>query len=988
MRIIKLIWSIAVLSAANVNTIISDSNHELANNESSIPTVPTYEQASNDLDAKILRNAANIDNLANIYTIQGGKNRTALHHKVNSQDHQLALIFIQEIIRNGGKIEAAFPKEKLVLEYVFFTDEGTPQYSEHLLMLVQFLLRYTKTSRPKEKGGTLTALEVGIKAMAHPRILQSILLQSNFPVNYDPRYSCSPLSMLMLSKFKSEYTIEDAIQIFWEAATNFTEIAPCQWLDPQKKITALNAICLLEPYEPIDEFREITIRKAKSLMKFGAHPLQRDDFGDPFENAVLTDKSYLKEVMMSFPKRDKLDVSVLELRYFTLHIVRTFKWLYSALKSSPVLVLIFISSILYLWYNYYSIQKKDNQHKKLISNLKKKSEKKLVPPTSTTPVKESPSDKEALRKKSKNIMISQILPHDHDSKKIEEETKPLSSAPIQNSLAELLNTTYTDNDIKTALTNYYQKKLLNLNSSWGEQNDTLLMHLIRKGYLNSVYFVISKIVAEQPTLINEINDQDQTALMVACLTNQPIIINYLFNVAFNLYTNLRDKNGDNALSIWLSSPSKQKLACAKKLVGRGCEITPTVRRVWDLALNSNQQEELEKYADECERSSFEDPKNRRRKSLKTEEEIEKKDTSIKEKSRKRSLHTDFSPVQQLRTEESKSSGRIQFQHNLRLSYLCIRNCNYLIASFNKKQTTPLEKFCRHATLLVHLLDLAIKIAHYTKSNHLNTEKPVSLDFIHCIGHSVIPPLLKPSFKSAISDVEQMASQFVQWIPNSLKEKKLEEKLSLSKKEAQDASTLLGFLINFFEEKNESGLRLKESDLFKTITSFHNNISGTEFAAAKQEEYVKFALPIISEIYDIYKTMLKHQHVLVLLLCSCGDSWVKYGNVNQSEAFSSFVAACRISLRNRLTHDPNFSFLKVTPAEIHYLCQLAEKAREAQGLPGRVDWHKTFYSKEIVSTLEKFGLFSRNPRSDDNKVTRLIFEYADYIASTESTRKCE
>lgn len=973
MRIIKLIWNLSVFVLSGANNIIPfDSTRALSNNA---PWVPTLKESITDLDAKISNNRADFNKRANTYSLHGGKNRTYLHHLVNDQHHAVAVEFLKSILLHFGKIEDAFPKEKLVLEYVFFTDTGTPQYSEPLSALVRLLLRHTKTSRQKPKGDTLTALEVAIEAQVHPRLLQIILTQGNFPVDYDRRYPCSPLSMLMLSKFKSEYEIEDAIKIFGELAVNFTEMAPCRWLDPQKKITALNALCLLEPYEPINVFREVTIRKAKSLIKFGANSIQTDDFGEPFENTVLNYKDFLSEVMIDLaPKKDDLDFRVWTLGYYIYVVIRKAKELFLVLKSNIMYVILFFA--IYLGYRY----------------LKKFPK----PETSTLarPSLKLQHTNIAAKRRKKPIITKEQEKEEKERK--EDDTKPSSPAFIQTSLEILLNTTFIDSDVKKILIEYDQKQAFDLHISWGEQRETLLMYLIRNKYLESLRFVINKIKIQQPSLINEINSQNQTALMLACLTNQPNIINLLLDIP-NLYTNLCDEQGDNALAIWLRQPIaiKQKFACAKKLIQRGCEITPAVRRTWGfMSFISTQREELERYAAEYyfvpitaeptleleDKKIIETPKNRRRKSLEMAKTVEKKAIFIKEKPRRTSLPTNF-PIQQLGIEESKPNTRLQFQENPRLFYLCLRNCMKLIVFFNRKPTNPIEMFCRYAALLVNVLDLAKKINHYINPDNLNTEKSASRDFIYYIRHSVIPPLLRASLlSSAISDVEEIAEEFIRWVPDSLKEKKWDEKSSLSKEESQDASVLLESLISFFEEKNETGLHLKKSKLFNAITKFHESVTGSEFAAAKHEDYVKFALPVINEIYNIYISTPEYEPVLVLLLYSCGDAWVEYGNVNQSKDFSFFVRECRISLRNRLMHDPNTSFLEVQPEEIHYLCRLAKKAIDAQNLAQQANWNNTFYSrafiKEIASSLSVCGLFSGS-----NAPGEKVLDYLGYSSGT-------
>ena len=607
-------------------------------------------------------------------------------------------------------------------------------------------------------------------------------------------------------------------------------------------------------------------------------------------------------------------------------------------------------------------------------------------------IKIKAKEKEKEKKKEKNHEPSAPEPSEdenkgeNDSSPPKEEDESKEKSPTQNKLEILLSTIHDDSIIKQSLMDYDQKQTLDLNSIWGAHEDTLLMHLIRGGYCESAKFVIEKIMAQQPFLINEINNQNQTALMVTCQTNQMTMLNYLLVKVPNLYTDLRDKWGDNALSIWLqfsAQPLKQTFSLAKKLIERGCGLIPAAYRAWNFAsFSSAQQEELEilfaeQSGDAIEKTptielkdekTVETPKHRRRKSLDTVKTPEKKEVSLKKKQRKLSL-----PIE---SEESKSPDTSFYQQNRRFSHLCIRNCQNLILAFFQTTTSPLEMFCRHTELLMQILDLAKNINFSSKST---TEKTALKDFIYYIRHS-IPQLLKAGLlPKAPAAVETIAAQLIEWMPVSLQAKKLDEKSTLSESEINDSSSLLQSLINFFEEKNISGLQLRESQLFNLIARSHEQKDGAEFVPAIHEEYVRFALPIINDIYTSQSTS---KHALVLLLFSCGDAWVRYKNVNQTKEFADFVTACRISLRNPLMHTPNFSFLDVTAKEIDSLCLLAQQAIIAQGLSHTKDWSKTVYGqkfiKSITASLSACGLFAGT--LDKDLPGKKVLDYLGYTTS--------
>lgn len=108
----------------------------------------------------------------------------------------------------------------------------------------------------------------------------------------------------MLTQHKADYDIDSAIRIFSDFAANFTEIAPCKLLDSEKKLTALTALCISEPYQPVTEFKEVTLRKAKILINYGARDYQKDDYNTPWVNAIWNSRPDLNELFLDLSNRD------------------------------------------------------------------------------------------------------------------------------------------------------------------------------------------------------------------------------------------------------------------------------------------------------------------------------------------------------------------------------------------------------------------------------------------------------------------------------------------------------------------------------------------------------------------------------------------------------------------------------------------------------------------------------------------------------------
>ncbi|MBS0349700.1 MAG: ankyrin repeat domain-containing protein [Proteobacteria bacterium] len=602
-----------------------------------------------------------------------------------------------------------------------------------------------------------------------------------------------------------------------------------------------------------------------------------------------------------------------------------------------------------------------------------------------------PKPKKILKQKRSSLLASSKENKQVNENKAPEKNNEQKTLQASVSFPEtLLNIARSDSVIRSALNEQFLKGALDLNCFWGEQGDTLLMHLIRDGYIESAKLVIDKIMAQCAHLINEINDQDQTALMVACQTNKISIINYLLENVDNLYTNLRDRRGDNALSIWLKhslQSSKQTFSCTKKLVERGCELISAARQMWQfLEFTPEQRQELEKLV-----------------AVKSDDSVdaapilavnlEIKYPAIKLKTQRRKS-TDISSShasekrkssQPVVTFEELKISQLSYRQNQRFFRICLSNLQNLFAALRQESTNSLEMFCRHAEMLLQILDLSKNIEDYNKSKGLSIEKTPLEDFMYYIRHSVMPLLLQASIlSSAIPAVEEVANQFIQWIPSPLKEK-IKKKLLLSADEMETLSTTFQRLIDFFQGSNVLGLSLSQSKLFKIMTDFHHQLNTTEFVPAIHEAYVSsFALPIINEIYTAIASDLKaeshrsRQHVLITMLCSCGDAFVRYRSITQSQVFSDFVGKCRIDLRNRLMHEPQFGFLDVTPQQIEQLCKQAQQAIRSQGLKAKLDWGNSIYGRihakqGIAAVLAGCGLFVGSTK-DPAELENLVLEY--------------
>lgn len=830
-----------------------------------------------------------------------------------------------------------------------------------------------------------TILQEAIIKNLKPEFFKLLISIGGAHPGYHPDYFANPEELrspigLVITKYKRSNKISTLLEVFIQHA-NINELIP---FNTTWNATVLGILSAL-PTNDSDDAKKDRIEKICLLIAHGAMTKQIDNFGHKASDiASLSDNLYLT----SYVENDFLDFL---LTFFPRPnpMMRSIRYFLSSIPQLSPLILEITCTVLagiVLIYAFLPTFNQKTKTQKSIAQIQRE------------PSPQAITQIHKISKKEKDETFPEAKPpegkleEDSSSKnENENENKPDEKASSQNKLEILLKTVHDDSKIKQSLMDYDEKQTLDLNSSWGEKDDTLLMHLISGEYFESMKFVIEKMLFQQSSLINEMNNKGQTALMVACQAEKPKIIKYLLNKEKipNLRTNLHDERGENALFMWLkctSLPPKQKLSCTKNLLDRGCELTPKACKTWTfISFTPEQQEELKsKYLGdlisaspaplpviqlESKQMEAKKTNSSRRKSLDTTKKSEKKDTEVKSNLRRASQPNLLS--QPLPTT----------QHQINYNLLpCIRNCQYLILAFQKTPTSPLEVFCRHADLLLQIIDLAKRINYYTRFID-NNEKTAVKDFIYYIRHCVMPQLLKARLlTSALTDVEEIANELIQWIPGSLKEKKLDEKLVLTESE----TPLLESLRNFFEAKNSSGLRLNESKLFKNIITFHEKREGVQFAPVIHEDYVKFALPIIDAIYNKISNNLEDKsqtdrHALILILVSCGDAGVKYNNPAQTKEFSYFVSECRRCLRNLLMHS-NDSFLDVSEECINYLYGLAKKAINSEAINMQIKWgpyQQEFIKivKQVTNALSECGLFATRLNSEEPG--KKVLDYLGY-----------
>ncbi len=914
---------------------------------------------------------------------------TLLHHALRNFRLLLSKELIQSLsdeIEGSAFDNIASPPWAIYAPLEFMLTSNLPE-DLRLSVTKSLLERKSSLYLRRSRFAYKTILQAAIIKNLNPQFCELLVSIGGVPPGHHPDYITdhenllsSPLGLAVMNVQKPDF--EELLSIFVQNGADINELIP---VNATWNATVLGILCGL-PWDKYHESKDDYLYKVSTLLIWGSRFNINDNFDrNSFKLARIANNGYLfPNAYFPFILLDYLlDIfphTSSEIRF--LRFVPLSKHFFRVMLPSLFLIIYTLSA---------ALNSRFKKCKKFVLKEEKKdTDNELLENKSTASPPEKKSDTVKSRTKEKNVdnetPSPSVNPNPNDEAKI---NKNLPLCP-----EKFLNSNNNDKEIKIFLSNYFAQNL-DLNSFWGERGDTLLMHLIRSGHIESAKFMIDKIMNKYPHLINEVNNYGQTALIVGCQSNTVVIVSYLLNEEKipNLYVKLRDKRGDNALFIWLQhslQPLKQTFSCAKKLIQRGCELTEAARTTTTfLQFDDKQRNELEMLASE-QTGNLENKrtttmpmtktKNQRRKSadIITSSPPFKKTSLLKREQRKKSL-----PIN---SEELKPHDDLLFQQNRRLFDLFYRDIKYLISAFFRKSNTPLERFCRHAELLMLILDLSKTIENFNKSNGNYSEKSLAAELMYYIRHSVIPLLLKANSTSALSAVEEMANQFIQWIPASLS-KKIQLMPFLTAEEMQEFSTPIQCIVNFFQQKNLSGLELGQSKLFQEIVRFHSQMSGAEFVPAKHEAYVIFALPIINEIYTKislnlkYKDQSSSQRVLVILLFSCGDAYSKYNNPNQSRAFSDFVDTCRIMLRNPLMHDPNLSFLNVEQQSIQDLCAQAQQASHAQGLSPKPNWKNTAYDYEsaqqhpAAAILSSCSFFAKCPSPSEAKfIEKTVLEY--------------
>lgn len=956
--------------AAPVKTNIFQQDDSILNPLVSAALNPKVNESADTIN-EIMHFHNNIPLLAAKFFTIREYNSTLLHHALSNYRLRLSLELIHSLpdnLKDGTFDTIAAPSSASSHPLEFLLNPSIPE--DLRLSVTKALLARGSSIYLRQRSQLFykTILQAAIIKNLDPQFCELLVVQGGAHPGYHPDYVTnledllsSPIGLAAVKTKKPLF--EQLLDIFLKHGANINELIP---YNSTWNATILGILLGL-PTENLKEAQDDRIYKVHQLIFYGSKFLIEDNFGrDGIKLQVLSNKDLFSFHYYRFFILDYLSAifpfGSPFIRFLRYIILDGFSFI--ALLMAPLVGISVLAEFLS-----YQLQKFKSAKKPL----------KKTPQEKKDTNNNHQDNKPSAGVKSKDTTVSDIDTKKQNSENKDEDKK--SEKDLDFTPEALLKSKHNDSEIKRLLSKYFEQES-DLNSFWGEQGDTLLMHLISNKHIGSAKFVIDKIKEKQSYLINEVNNHGQTALMIASKTNSVIMINYLLDEKRipNLHTNLRDKRGDNALSMWLqhSSPStKQTFSYAKKLIQRGCQLTTAARSTFTFKqFDEEQRKELECLTDFTPEVDLEkkkivkNSKNQRRSSENsaTRSTTKNKITSLK-KMRKTSLPIEF--------EELKTHEVLQYRENPSLFRFFHRSLQYLIRAFNRKHTTPIEHFCRHAELLMLILDLSKTIDEYNKSNKLYNEKSPVEELLYYIRHCVIPLLLNASLLScALSAIEEIAHQFIQWIPKELRIKILTMP-SFLEHEMQELSAPLQNIIIFFQGKNLAGLHLSESKLFTEITRFHAQVISTEFVPAKHEAYVFFALPIIYEIYTKTSTNLEdkrqagRRHVLTILLCSCGDAYTKYNNANQSKAFGDFVDASRITFRNRLLHDPKTRFLDVEPQQIHELCSLAQYALSSQGLNPKPELDNTTYGREsanqsVAVILSSCGLFGGN--------AKIILEY--------------
>ncbi len=572
-----------------------------------------------------------------------------------------------------------------------------------------------------------------------------------------------------------------------------------------------------------------------------------------------------------------------------------------------------------------------------------------------------------------------------------------------------------DKTVKAFVINYLMGNLEPLAEKWGEEQETLLLYLIRSKLDNTSQYVLEILQKNDPRQINVLNRNDENALILACATGQIKLAGSILNFD-NLKTSSNDAKGENAICKILKLPNPPE-AFAKRLISRGCKLTTKAHEILtnNASLSKEERDELLNRLKKTVSEQLKQEEIKLEKKLITPIKIHNPSNAhikIRQNKKFKKIHKKTTdPIKHIEDVKkiyiAVNNPTIHyFKLNRDFFNACLKPLKNLIIIFSTEPESPEEVFYRHTQLLIFILDLFENIQAYNfylSRQHRNMRditvipKEELQEFKYIFRHKILPKILTGELRSKklttgiIEAVTETAKDLIELIPDNIihKVEKNGKKIVLSNIEKHTLTEVFGNKVMHFDEENlPNFFCLEETKLFKILKEFHAGLSNLEFSPLIHEYYLRdFALPVLTHLYqkiatseNVLETQILYPLekpkkvinlykvkeffsdswlVLMIILISCGDMYI-YQSTN-NELMVDFVEKCKQQLCNLVMHR-KIRFVDFIFPIVNSLCQSANYIVKKEGLR-EMNWTSTEYNKEyenkflekqLVSTLSRYG----------------------------------
>jgi ankyrin repeat protein len=545
-----------------------------------------------------------------------------------------------------------------------------------------------------------------------------------------------------------------------------------------------------------------------------------------------------------------------------------------------------------------------------------------------------------------------------------------------------------DRIVKQSLQNELKHRTISINDRFGEEEDTLLMQLVRANLISSIKFFIENFSEfckgedlkinyldgfnskGEPTQLmacdyfNYVNHptQGETALIIACKNNNSEIAKYLLNHVAGLRTGIRDtKNGKDALSYAIEHSQDSLVAQIKALDPEDKVITkpvvqapPSVQPVAKQTFRKRRAKQRK-----CSDSSLPPVQ------LKSEPET-----------KQRRFSEAYLPI------PSEPRPQQDAKLNFRAGETMRRALQNLAQAYAICPDDPREVFLRHCSMLTYIFTLLTEANKY--SRFMEEQRAYNRTIVGSrefwifrtgLGHQILPLLMMgKEIKEPPVDplvlIEKTAAQLIRLIPAQLI-----QKTDLSQEELREFYSIFGLQLRIVIPSSVPALPISATDLGGFLTKFHNQLVDL---SRIEEEHVffveQFAIPVLKEISEQlaadarvslqsqdprlkstfildYAAVKKHHlqfwQVLVMLLAACGDMDEKA--FLEGSLLRQFIGSCHTHIRNPVLH-----FRRVSEDAVTFLCEEAKNLAKQKDAP-MIDWGNTcfwlYYMKKNLGKLD-------------------------------------